>query len=69
MFGLGLPEIAVIGVIALVLFGPRRLPEMGQALGKSIKEFKKAMDDVHDKIDAKEEPHDTKEPRNPVSQN
>ena len=67
MFGLGLPEIAVIGVIALVLFGRRRLPEMGQALGKYIKEFKKAMDDVHDKIDSREEPHDTKEPRNPVS--
>ncbi|PKM83296.1 MAG: twin-arginine translocase TatA/TatE family subunit [Firmicutes bacterium HGW-Firmicutes-14] len=42
MMGLGLPEIVVILVIILIIFGPRKLPDIGQALGKSIREFKKA---------------------------
>ncbi|MFW5787709.1 MAG: twin-arginine translocase TatA/TatE family subunit [Halanaerobiales bacterium] len=44
MFGLGVPELLLILVIGLVIFGPAKLPEIGQALGKSIKEFKKATD-------------------------
>jgi len=40
------PELFVIGVIALLIFGPRRLPEMGNALGKALSEFKKSMNDV-----------------------
>lgn len=39
-FGLGLPEILVIGVVALVIFGPKKLPEMGSSLGKAIRNFK-----------------------------
>lgn len=46
MPSLGLPELIVILVIALVIFGPKKLPEMGKALGSSIKEFKKATKDV-----------------------
>jgi sec-independent protein translocase protein TatA len=42
MLGLGFQEIIVILVIGLVLFGSSKLPEMGKALGKSIREFKKA---------------------------
>lgn len=42
MPSLGLPELLVILVIALIVFGPKKLPEMGKALGTSIKEFKKA---------------------------
>lgn len=42
MPSLGLPELLVILVIALIVFGPKKLPEMGKALGSSIKEFKKA---------------------------
>lgn len=41
--GLGLPELIIILVIALVLFGPGKLPSIGSALGKSIGEFKKAV--------------------------
>jgi len=43
MFNLGLPEMLVIGVAALLLFGPKRLPELAKSLGKGIRDFKKAV--------------------------
>ncbi len=58
MFGFGMPELIVILVIVLVVFGAGRLPEIGGALGKSIKNFKRASDGK-DEIDIspkKEEP-------------
>ena len=45
MFGLGLPEILVIIVILFLLFGAKRLPEIGEGLGKTIKELKKIRDE------------------------
>lgn len=42
MFGLGVPELIIILIIGLVLFGPGKLPDVGKALGKSIREFKSA---------------------------
>lgn len=51
MFNLGMPELILILVIALVVFGPAKLPEIGKAVGKSIREFKSATTDV------KEEAH------------
>lgn len=44
MFNLGLPELLVIGAAGLLLFGPKRLPELGKSLGKGIRDFKKALD-------------------------
>ena len=44
MFGFGMPELIVILVIILVVFGAGKLPEIGSALGKSIKNFKRASD-------------------------
>jgi TatA/E family protein of Tat protein translocase len=51
MFGLGLPELIVIFVIALVVFGPKKLPELGKALGRGIAEFKKATEEVKSTIE------------------
>jgi sec-independent protein translocase protein TatA len=56
MFGIGAPELIVILIIALVVFGPGKLPEIGSALGKGIRDFKKSMDGAEEdfrKIDEK----------------
>jgi sec-independent protein translocase protein TatA len=45
MFGLGMPELLVILVIVLVIFGANRLPQLGEGLGKAIKGFKKGLTD------------------------
>jgi sec-independent protein translocase protein TatA len=51
MFGsIGIQEILLILLIALLLFGAKRLPEIGRGLGKGIREFKKASRDIGDKI-------------------
>lgn len=46
MGGLGWSEILVIFVLALIVFGPRKLPELGRSLGKGLSEFKKASNDL-----------------------
>ena len=57
MFGFGMPELIIILVIVLVVFGAGRLPEIGGALGKSIRNFKKASDGK-DEIEIKPENKD-----------
>ncbi|MEW6750193.1 MAG: twin-arginine translocase TatA/TatE family subunit [Candidatus Latescibacterota bacterium] len=51
MFGIGHWEIFIILLVALLIFGAKRIPEMAQGLGKGIREFRKAMRDVQDEID------------------
>jgi sec-independent protein translocase protein TatA len=45
---IGLPEIAIVLVIVLIIFGPKRLPELGQSLGRGIREFKGSLGGDHD---------------------
>src|SRR5215470_17402091 len=46
MFTLGVPEMAVIFLVALVLFGPKKLPELGRTIGKALTEFRRASNDL-----------------------
>ncbi len=43
MFGLGWPEVGIIAIVAILIFGPKKIPELGSALGKTLKGFKEEM--------------------------
>jgi sec-independent protein translocase protein TatA len=47
----GMPELLIIMVIALMVFGPKRLPELGKAVGQTIKEFKKGANSLRDSLE------------------
>jgi len=52
MFGsIGIPELIVIFIIALLIFGPKKLPEVGKSVGRAIREFKKASDELRSKVE------------------
>ena len=44
---LGVPELIIVAIIALLIFGPKKLPDIGHGLGKAIRDFKGAMNDDH----------------------
>jgi TatA/E family protein of Tat protein translocase len=57
MFGIGPPELLVIFLIILILFGAKRLPELARSLGRSINEFKNATQNIQQELDVtREEP-------------
>ena len=52
MFGsIGVPELVIILTIALIVFGPRKLPELGRSLGRSLNEFKRASNELRHTLD------------------
>ena len=52
MFNIGLPELLIIVAIALIVFGPNKLPELARAFGRAMREFKKATDEVKESFEA-----------------
>ncbi|GIS13543.1 MAG: TatA/E family twin arginine-targeting protein translocase [Cyanobacteria bacterium MAG STY4_bin_9] len=69
IFGVGLPEMAVIGAVALLVFGPKRLPELGRTLGKTLKGFQSASKEFEREINkAMAEPEVSGEAAKPVEE-
>ena len=56
MFGIGIPELILILIVGLIVFGPSKLPEIGRAVGKGLREFRKASNALQSAINATEEP-------------
>jgi len=57
--GIGIPELIIVLVIALIFFGPGKLPELGSSIGKAIKGFKKSMEEPEKKPDSSIEDNKT----------
>ena len=51
MFGIGMPEIILIMAVALIVIGPKKLPDLAKSLGRAIGEFKKAATDIKESIE------------------
>ncbi|MDZ8184650.1 MAG: twin-arginine translocase TatA/TatE family subunit [Nostoc sp. ChiSLP02] len=55
MFGLGWPEISVIAIVAILIFGPKKIPELGSSLGKTLRSFKEGLKTSNDETNPEQE--------------
>src|ERR1700704_3871149 len=62
MFDIGLQELALIFVIALLVFGPKNLPQLGRSLGRAMREFRRASDEFRSTVETNLKIHDEPEP-------
>ena len=69
IFGVGLPEVTVILILALLIFGPKKLPELGKQLGKTLKSLKKASNEFQNEIDQVMNEEDKDESPNSIEGN
>ena len=69
IFGVGLPEVTVILILALLIFGPKKLPELGKQLGKTLKSLKKASNEFQNEIDQVMKEEDTFESPKSIESN
>jgi len=69
IFGVGLPEVTVILILALLIFGPKKLPELGKQLGKTLKSLKKASNEFQNEIDQVMNEEDKKESPKSIESN
>ena len=67
MFDIGLQELLVIGVLALLVFGPSKLPELGRMFGRAMREFRRASDEFRSTVESNLKIHDEPEPVAPSS--
>jgi len=63
MFGIGFPELLLIMAIALIVLGPKRLPDLARALGRGFSEFKRATDELKQTFEAETRANDFKRPK------
>jgi len=58
LFGLGWPEVTIIAIVAILIFGPKKIPELGGALGKTLRAFKEGMAQADDEATDQDSDHD-----------
>jgi TatA/E family protein of Tat protein translocase len=67
MFGIGMPELILILALALIVLGPRKLPEIARALGKGIAEFRRATDELKEEFRQVEQDIEESSPETPAT--
>ncbi|MBA3348678.1 MAG: twin-arginine translocase TatA/TatE family subunit [Actinobacteria bacterium] len=61
-FGIGIWEVMILGLVVLLVFGPKRLPEMGRSLGKGMREFKESISSTTDAFNLEQQDDPSREP-------